>query len=70
MKFPTQYRPTESLDFRSQAFKDAAQALVQSTGCTLLLCRQELFIAEGDAENCYLALLAHKSAAVCRQVVH
>ena len=70
MKFPTRYRLAEPLDFRSQAFNDTALLLMQSTGCTLLLCRQELFIAEGDAENCYLALLAHKSAAVCRQVVH
>ena len=26
-----------------------ARALVRLTGCTLDLCRQELFIAEGDA---------------------
>lgn len=70
MKFPTQYRAAESPDFRSQAFSDAAQALMQSTGCTLQLCRQELFIAEGDAENSYLALIAHNSAIACRQRLH
>lgn len=70
MKFPIQYRLAASPDFRSQAFKDVAQALVQSTGCTLLLCRQELFIADGDAHDAYLALAAHKSAAACRQILH
>jgi len=70
LKFPTRYRLAEPLDFRSRAFNDTALALMQSTGCTLLLCRQELFIAEGDAENSYLALLAQKSAAACRQILH
>ena len=37
------------LDFRSRRFAVDARALVRLTGCTLDLCRQELFIAEGDA---------------------
>ena len=37
------------LDFRSRRFAVDAQALARLTGCPLDLCRQELFIAEGDA---------------------
>ena len=37
------------LDFRSRRFAVDALALARLTGCTLELCRQELFIAEGDA---------------------
>lgn len=36
-------------DFRLKRFAVDAQALTRLTGCPLELCRQELFIAEGDA---------------------
>ena len=62
VKFPTQYCTAEPLDFRSSAFRDAAHALVQSTGCTLLLCRQALFMAEGAAEDAHVVLLAYRSS--------
>lgn len=51
----------DSMDFRSQAFRDAALMLVQTTGCSLMLCRQELFIAEADMEQAYEALVARKA---------
>ena len=43
-------------DFRSQRFRDQAQALARMTGLPLDLCRQELFIAEGDAVEAYMVL--------------
>ena len=58
------------MDFRSPVFRDAAHYLVQSTGCALLLCRQELFIAEGDAEHAYMALIASRSATDHGPVLH
>jgi len=50
-------------DFRSPRFRDQALALSRMTGCALALCRQELFIAEGDAVEAYLALEARVHAA-------
>ena len=46
----------EGWDFRSPRFRDQALALARMTGCTLALCRQELFIAEGDAVEAYMVL--------------
>lgn len=43
-------------DFRSPRFRDQAQALARMTGLPLALCRQELFIAEGDAVEAYMVL--------------
>lgn len=43
-------------DFRSPRFRDQAQALARMTGLPLVLCRQELFIAEGDAVEAYMVL--------------
>ena len=60
LTLPIQFHATETLDFRSPAFCAVARYLVQSTGCTLLLCRQELFMAEGDAEQAHAALMACK----------
>lgn len=62
LKLPTQYCATPPLDFRSQAFHDAAVILAQTTGCSLMLCRQELFIAEGDIVQAGAGLLARKTA--------
>lgn len=44
------------MDFRSARFRDQAGALARMTGCPLVLCRQELFIAEGDAVEAFLVL--------------
>jgi hypothetical protein len=44
------------MDFRSVRFRDQACALARMTGCPLALCRQELFIAEGDAVEAFLVL--------------
>lgn len=58
------------MDFRSQGFRAAALLLVQISGCSLMLCRQELFIAEGDMEEALAALLARKAAAPKEPVWH
>lgn len=51
-------------DFRSDRFRDQALALARMTGCPLALCRQELFIAEGDAAEAYMVLEErHRGAA-------
>ena len=51
-----------SLDFRSKRFAVDARALVRLTGRTLDLCRQELFIAEGDAaEACEVLQIGLRS---------
>ena len=44
------------MDFRSARFRDQACALARMTGCPLARCRQELFIAEGDAAEAFLVL--------------
>jgi hypothetical protein len=43
-------------DFRSPRFRDQALALARMTGLPLVLCRQELFIAEGDSVEAYRVL--------------
>ena len=70
LKLPTHYGAIEPLDFRSQGFCEAAVILVQWTGCSLMLCRQELFIAEGDMEQAYATLLARKAAATANRSLH
>ena len=44
--------------------------LVQITSCSLVLCRQELFIAEGDREQAFAALMAHKAVAAVDTALH
>lgn len=51
------------LDFRSQRFRAYANALARMTACPLGACRQELFIAEGDAAEAYQVLLEKACAA-------
>ncbi len=50
------------MDFRSARFRDQAGALARMTGCPLVLCRQELFIAEGDAVEAFLVLEQRRGA--------
>ena len=52
------YSAVPLFDFRSQRFRDDARRLVMTTGHCLDMCRQALFIAEGDIEEARLALLA------------
>lgn len=53
----SQARPEPApFDFRSPRFVMDARALQRLTGCPLALCRQELFIAEGDALEAYQSL--------------
>lgn len=47
---------TAQWDFRSPQFRDQALALARMTGCPFDLCRQELFIAEGDAVEAFMVL--------------
>lgn len=70
LKLPPQHRVAEPPDFRSAAFRDAAHDLVQSTGCALVLCRQELFMAEGNAEDAYVALMTYKSSGAYVPLLH
>ncbi len=51
------WRDSPPLDFRSQRFAVDALALVRLTGKPLDVCRQELFIAEGDACEACMVLL-------------
>ena len=44
------------MDFRLARFRDQAGALARMTGCPLVVCRQELFIAEGDAVEAFMML--------------
>ncbi|MEO8859293.1 MAG: hypothetical protein ABI343_20095, partial [Burkholderiaceae bacterium] len=60
----------QPMDFRSMAFRDDAEQLVQTTGCTLTLCRQELFIAEGDIEEARRVLVERKPAAATIAPLH
>ena len=53
----------EGMNFRSLRFRDQACALSRMTGCPLALCRQELFIAEGDAVEAFLVLEQRRGAA-------
>ena len=48
--------PVQGWDFRSPRFRDQALALARMTGRPLQACRQELFIAEGDAVEAYMVL--------------
>jgi hypothetical protein len=70
LKLSTHSRSAEAQDFRSAAFRDAAHTLVQRTGCALMLCRQELFVAEGDAEHAYVALMSYKSSGDTVPLLH
>ena len=70
MNLPKQYCAIAPFDFRSPLFRDAALMLVQTTGCSLLLCRQELFIAEGDVAQAYATLSAARSACVEVSALH
>ena len=49
-------------DFRSDRFRDQALALARMTGCPLVECRQELFIAEGDAVEAFMVLEERRGA--------
>ena len=57
-------------DFRSRRFHDDACALVSATGCEIDLCRQELFIAQGDPALALDALLAGVDNLTRRQTLH
>ena len=46
------------MDFRSERFAVDALALARLTGRPLDVCRQELFIAEGDTAEACMVLLA------------
>ena len=49
-------------DFRSPQFALTALALQRLTGCSLVRCRQELFIAEGDAVEAWQVLVGRPVA--------
>ena len=45
-------------DFRSRPFEVDARTLVRVTGCSLVACRQQLFMAEGDMGLAHELLLS------------
>ncbi len=57
LPFPLPDQTDRPFDFRSQEFCDAAERLMRVSGCSLVLCRQELFIAWGDVAQAHTALL-------------
>ena len=59
-----------SWDFRSSRFEDQALALMRMTGCAIVLCRQELFIAEGDAVEAYMVLEERHGNRECAERTH
>ena len=70
LKLPTQHCAAPPWDFRSEEFRAAALILVQTTGCSLMLCRQELFIAEGDMEQAHAVLVGATAVAAGREPLH
>lgn len=58
LKSSSHYCATMAFDFRSQRFCEEANALVQMTGRSLVMCRQELFLAEGDVLQAQAVLCA------------
>ncbi len=58
------------LDFRSAHFAHGAFALQRLTGRSLLLCRQELFIAEGNVVEAWHVLVGGPAADSPRVVMH
>jgi len=60
----------EQVDFRSSRFRDLACALARMTGCALESCRQELFIAEGDAVEAYQVLVQGRPVGPPDQHLH
>ena len=61
---------TLPLDFRSKQFSDAARALEQMTGCSNTLCRQQLFISEGDVVEAYTVLLGGSTTDAAEHQLH
>ena len=57
LTFSLPYGAVPLFDFRSQRFRDDARRLVMTTGHCLDMCRQALFITEGDVEEARLSLL-------------
>lgn len=70
MTISLDWRETPPLDFRSKRFAADALALAQLTGQPLDLCRQELFIAEGDAAEAFLVLLGGSPSESAGHALH
>lgn len=64
------WRDIPPLDFRSQRFAVDALALMRLTGKPLDECRQELFIAEGDACEACMVLLGDARPAPAGAELH
>lgn len=63
-------RGPAGFDFRSAQFCADAQTLARTTGCPLALCRQELFIAEGDMVQAFEWLRSGYTLAAVEPVLH
>jgi len=60
----------QTFDFRSKQFGDDAGALMCASGCAHDLCRQELFIAEGNYEEALAVLIGAGQAAPQGSTLH
>ncbi len=61
---------TEPFDFRSTRFVIDALSLARTTGCSLVDCRQELFMAEGDMALAFELLAAGYEAEAAIPILH
>ena len=61
---------TAPFDFRCDRFAADAQTLARTTGCSLVDCRQELFMAEGDMTLAFELLVAGYEAETVIPVLH
>lgn len=60
----------DHFDFRSLRFGADAHTLVRTTGCSLVLCRQELFIAQGDMAMAHQVLISGYRDEPARPTLH
>jgi len=58
VKFVLPIDESDHFDFRSHRFGAAAHTLARVTGRNLVLCRQELFVAQGDMAMAYDVLVS------------
>jgi len=61
---------TAYFDFRSHRFDVDARTLARVTGCSLVACRQELFVAEGDMGLAHELLLCGYDVPPCEPTLH
>lgn len=61
---------TPSFDFRAPRFDVDARTLARVTGCSLVACRQQLFMAEGDMGLAHMLLVSGYDAQEPEPTLH